>query len=86
MCSQQYCYSHLEETLLSVQTGLFARCPFVTEHFKVEGFLKEYAHKEAQVIMISLKEELYKEADVMLGVYSVSCGESAVLSFDLSHF
>uniref|UniRef100_F1KQG1 Structural maintenance of chromosomes protein n=1 Tax=Ascaris suum TaxID=6253 RepID=F1KQG1_ASCSU len=53
---------------------------------KVETFLKEYAQKDGQVIMVSLKEVLYKEADIILGVHPASGGESAVLSFDLKRF
>lgn len=36
--------------------------------------------------MVSLKEVLYKEADIILGVHPASGGESAVLSFDLKRF
>ncbi|VDM37316.1 unnamed protein product [Toxocara canis] len=46
----------------------------------------EYAHSGAQMIAISLKEEFYKEADIVLGVHRISSDQSAVLSFDLRPF
>ncbi|KAG5283023.1 hypothetical protein AALO_G00037410 [Alosa alosa] len=55
---------------------------------KVTGFIREQCQENFQVIVISLKEEFYSRADVLLGVYSES-GEtisSRVLSVDLTSY
>ncbi|KAL2080887.1 hypothetical protein ACEWY4_022740 [Coilia grayii] len=54
----------------------------------VTGFIRDQCQEDFQVIVISLKEEFYSRADVLLGVYSEP-GEntcSRVLSLDLTPY
>ncbi|XP_042559205.1 structural maintenance of chromosomes protein 1B-like [Clupea harengus] len=55
---------------------------------KVTGFIREQCRENFQVIVISLKEEFYSRADVLLGVYSESGDtiSSRVLSIDLTPY
>ncbi|XP_021248699.1 structural maintenance of chromosomes protein 1B isoform X2 [Numida meleagris] len=55
---------------------------------KVSIFIREHAHKQAQMVVISLKEEFYSKADALIGV----CPErddymfSRVLTLDLTQY
>ncbi|XP_063069988.1 structural maintenance of chromosomes protein 1B [Engraulis encrasicolus] len=55
---------------------------------KVTGFIRDQCQEDFQVIVISLKEEFYSRADILLGVYSepgeTTC--SRVLSLDLTPY
>uniref|UniRef100_A0A7E4V931 Structural maintenance of chromosomes protein n=1 Tax=Panagrellus redivivus TaxID=6233 RepID=A0A7E4V931_PANRE len=55
---------------------------------KVVGYIAERAQSDMQLIVISLKEELYNKADALVGIYPkpAHITTSGVLSFDLANF
>ncbi|NXC38137.1 SMC1B protein, partial [Penelope pileata] len=55
---------------------------------KVSSFIREQAHKQFQMVVISLKEEFYCKADALIGVCPElnECMFSRVLTLDLTEF
>ncbi|KAM6973344.1 structural maintenance of chromosomes protein 1B [Aplochiton taeniatus] len=55
---------------------------------KVTSFIREQSRESLQIIVISLKEEFYSQADALLGVYSEfnECMFSRMLTLDLSPY
>uniref|UniRef100_A0A0K0F0F1 Structural maintenance of chromosomes protein n=1 Tax=Strongyloides venezuelensis TaxID=75913 RepID=A0A0K0F0F1_STRVS len=53
---------------------------------KVVNYISERSKKDFQVIVISLKEEMFQHADALVGIYSKpeKCTTSGVLTIDLS--
>eukprot|EP00069_Balaena_mysticetus_P003554 bmy_04240T0 len=55
---------------------------------KVSSYIKEQTQEQVQMIIISLKEELYSKADALIGIYPEhdDCMFSRVLTLDLSQY
>nr|XP_027810426.1 structural maintenance of chromosomes protein 1B [Marmota flaviventris] len=55
---------------------------------KVSSYIKEQTKEQFQMIIISLKEELYSRADALIGIYPEheECMFSRVLTLDLSQY
>ncbi|KRX90380.1 Structural maintenance of chromosomes protein 1A [Trichinella pseudospiralis] len=56
---------------------------------KVAAFIREQAANNMQLIVISLKEEFYNQADALIGIYSVtgsSIASSGLLTLDLTDY
>ncbi|KAB0396627.1 hypothetical protein E2I00_020157 [Balaenoptera physalus] len=55
---------------------------------KVSSYIKEQTQEQFQMIIISLKEELYSKADALIGIYPQhdDCMFSRVLTLDLSQY
>ncbi|KAI5765148.1 SMC1B [Gulo gulo luscus] len=55
---------------------------------KVSSYIKEQSQEQFQMIVISLKEEFYSQADALIGVYPEhdDCMFSRVLTLDLSQY
>ncbi|KAI5137805.1 Structural Maintenance Of Chromosomes Protein 1B [Manis pentadactyla] len=55
---------------------------------KVSSYIKEQTQEQFQMIIISLKEELYSKADALIGIYPEQdeCMFSRVLTLDLSAY
>ncbi|OUC44930.1 glycosyltransferase, group 2 family protein [Trichinella nativa] len=61
---------------------------------KVAAFIREQAANNMQLIVISLKEEFYNQADALIGIYSVVCvcmtgssiASSGLLTLDLTNY
>ncbi|KAM4837658.1 structural maintenance of chromosomes protein 1B isoform X1 [Urocitellus parryii] len=55
---------------------------------KVSSYIKEQTQEQFQMIIISLKEELYSRADALIGIYPEheECMFSRVLTLDLSQY
>ncbi|KAI1724897.1 SMC proteins flexible hinge domain-containing protein [Ditylenchus destructor] len=56
---------------------------------KVVNYITERSRSDMQLIVISLKEEMYNKADALVGVYPKSttpCIASGILTFDLENF
>ncbi|KRZ97204.1 Structural maintenance of chromosomes protein 1A, partial [Trichinella sp. T8] len=61
---------------------------------KVAAFIREQAANNMQLIVISLKEEFYNQADALIGIYSVVCvymtgssiASSGLLTLDLTDY
>jgi len=56
---------------------------------KVVNYIGERARDDVQLIVISLKEEMFNKADALVGVYpksTVPCIASGILTYDLSSF
>ncbi|KAF7639885.1 Structural maintenance of chromosomes protein [Meloidogyne graminicola] len=56
---------------------------------KVVNYIRERSQSDIQLIVISLKEEMYNKADSLIGIYPKStnpCIASGVLTYDLENF
>ncbi|XP_061061420.1 structural maintenance of chromosomes protein 1B isoform X2 [Eubalaena glacialis] len=55
---------------------------------QVSSYIKEQTQEQVQMIIISLKEELYSKADALIGIYPEhdDCMFSRVLTLDLSQY
>ncbi|XP_019594797.2 structural maintenance of chromosomes protein 1B isoform X1 [Rhinolophus sinicus] len=55
---------------------------------KVSSYIREQTQEQTQMIIISLKEELYSKADALIGIYPEQddCMFSRVLTLDLSQY
>lgn len=54
---------------------------------QVVNYINKRARSDVQLIVISLKEELFNKADALVGVYpksTVPCIASGILTYDLS--
>jgi hypothetical protein len=57
--------------------------------FKVVNYIGERSRTDIQLIVISLKEEMYNKADALIGIYPRStapCIASGILHYDLENF
>lgn len=53
------------------------------------NYIGERARDDVQLIVISLKEEMFNKADALVGVYpksTVPCIASGILTYDLTNF
>lgn len=56
---------------------------------QVVTYISERSESELQIIVISLKEEMYNKASALIGVYpknTVPCIASGILTYDLKNF
>ena len=53
------------------------------------SYISERSRQDMQLVVISLKEEMYNKADALVGVYpktTAPCIASGILTYDLENF